>query len=160
MLLSFIFQNTLLSEWLRISGIKFNLIIPLVVYCGYQFGKTRGIFSGLILGGIQEILCSDHLGIMTLSYGLIGGIAGLLAKRIIAESWFSLLVGTFIATLIEGILISFVSLRTHFWYNLWAITLPSSLYNLVAAFFIFWIFRIAPKRMSAVQFEEYQTPEI
>jgi len=158
-LFSLIIQSSPLLDSVRIMGLKPNFILPLVVYCGYRLGKMRGIFLGLILGGVQEIICSDHLGIMTLSYGLIGGTAGLATKQVISESWLSFIVGTFIASLLEGILINFVSLRNYFWSNLWLITLPGSIYNLISATVLFWLLHRIPKGTNAVKFEEYQTSE-
>ncbi|MDI6783968.1 MAG: hypothetical protein QME64_07735 [bacterium] len=154
-LFSLIIQSSPLLDSVRILGLKPNFILPLIVYCGYRLGKMRGLFIGLILGGVQEISCSDHLGIMTLSYGLIGGIAGLATKQVISESWLSFIIGTFCASILEGILINFVSLRNYFWSNLWVITLPGSIYTLISATLLFWLVRRIPKGTTTVKFEEY-----
>jgi rod shape-determining protein MreD len=158
-LLSLIIQSSPLLDSIRIIGLKPNFILPLVVYCGYRMGKMRGIFIGLILGSILEMFCSDHLGIMTLSYGLIGGLAGLATKQVVSESWLGFLVGIFSASVLEGILINFVGLRNYFWSNLWLITLPGSIYNLISAILLFWLLHRIPKGTSTVPFEEYKTTE-
>jgi cell shape-determining protein MreD len=158
-LFCFILQSSPFLDGIRILGLKPNFILPLVIYCGYHFGKMRGFFIGLILGGITEIFCSDHLGIMTLSYGLLGGLAGLVTKQVISESWLSFMVGTFCASILEGILLSSVSLRPYFWTNLWLITLPGSIYNLISATILFWILRRIPKGTGAVEFDAYQSTE-
>ncbi|MFB3896094.1 MAG: rod shape-determining protein MreD [bacterium] len=155
----FILQSSPYLENIRILGLKPNFILPLVIYCGYHFGKMRGFFIGLILGGIMETLGSDHLGIMTLSYALLGGLAGLVTKQVMSESWLSFMVGTFIASILEGILLNLVSFRPYFWSNVWFVTLPDSIYNLFAATLLYWILFRIPKKSSTVQFDTYQTLE-
>lgn len=155
----FILQSSTFLVGITILGLKPNLILPLIIYCGYHFGKMRGFFIGLILGGIMETLGSDHLGIMTLSYGLLGGLAGLVTKQVISISWLSFLVGTFIASILEGILLNLVSFRPYFWSNLWYITLPGSIYNLLAATVLYWILLLIPKRGDTVKFEVYEPSE-
>jgi rod shape-determining protein MreD len=158
-LICFILQSSPFLEGIRIFGLKPNFILPLVIYCGYHFGKMRGLLIGLLFGGMMEIFCSDHLGIMTLSYGLLGGFAGLVTKQVISESWLSFIVGTFSASVLEGIFINSVSLHSYFWSNLWSITLPGSIYNLISATLLYWILYRIPKKSSAVAFDAYQSTE-
>ena len=155
-LVSLFIQSSPLLDYVRIIGLKPNFILPILIFCGYRFGEMRGLFFGLILGGMMEIVGSDHLGIMTLTYGMLGWLAGFAAKHVQSESWLSFIIGTFIASIVEGLFINFVNLRNYFWINLWLITFPGSIYNFIAANMIYLFFRKLPKSTIKLKFEQYQ----
>ncbi|MCX7918085.1 MAG: rod shape-determining protein MreD [bacterium] len=158
-LISFVIQSSSGLESLRIIGLKPNWLLPTLIFTGYRLGKMRGLFFGLILGAAIEISCSDHLGIITLTYGILGWLAGFASKHVQSESWISLLIGTLIASLIEGVLLNFANQHRSFWLNFWLITLPGSCYNLVPASILYLLFRKLPESAVQLKFEKYQPIE-
>ena len=74
----FIPIQTHLFEGIRILGVKPDLGFILSYLIGLAWGKERGLFMGLVLGGLQDFFSIGNIGPNFFLNGLIGFCAGLL----------------------------------------------------------------------------------
>ena len=103
LMLLFSIQTTFL-ELLSLGGIKPDLVLIFVVYCGIHFQKNNGIGMGVLVGFIQDNLSGGLLGINTLSKGLAGLFFSSLKDKIIVEGILPISYFLFAASLIDGMI--------------------------------------------------------
>ncbi len=70
--LFFVPIQTLLLEKIKIGGIKPDLGLILSYLIGLGWGWGRGLFCGLLLGGLQDYFAVGHLGLHCTFKGFIG----------------------------------------------------------------------------------------
>ena len=150
LMLLFSIQTTFL-ELLSLGGIKPDLILIFVVYCGIHFQKNNGIRMGVLVGFIQDNLSGGLLGINTLSKGLAGLFFSSLKDKIIVEGILPISYFLFAASLIDG-LIYFVATTSlmgaqingdFLFYQIFF----CGIYNAVTGFFLFHMFDRSRKWM-------------
>ena len=49
-----------------------NLTVLLAYYAGMKYGETKGMLSGLMIGGLEDVLSSSIIGPNMLGKGLVG----------------------------------------------------------------------------------------
>ncbi|MGL1934671.1 MAG: rod shape-determining protein MreD [Fibrobacterales bacterium] len=78
-----ILQSTLL-ELLSINDVKPDLTIIFLVYISLLFGPVAGVFTGFLLGIIQDIYSYEFLGAHALIKSAIGYFVGLFEEELIS----------------------------------------------------------------------------
>lgn len=77
-LILFVPAQTLLLESVKIGGVKPDIGLVLAYLIGLGWGRNRGLFWGLLLGGLQDFFSIGSVGPHCLFKGLIGFGTGLL----------------------------------------------------------------------------------
>ena len=67
-----IFFAFLLQSRISIIGVSPNLTVLIVYLIGIRYGRTKGLFSGLLIGALQDGLSSSMLGPNMLAKGMVG----------------------------------------------------------------------------------------
>lgn len=104
----FAIQTTLLDLF-SVWGIKPDLALIFVVYCGINFKKNGGARMGMLVGFLQDTLSGGLLGINTLSKGFAGLFFSALKDKIIVEGFLPISYFLFVASLIDGIVYFFAT---------------------------------------------------
>ena len=67
-----IFFAFLLQSRVSIIGVSPNLTVLIVYLIGIRYGRTKGLFSGVLIGALQDSLSSAMLGPNMLAKGMVG----------------------------------------------------------------------------------------
>jgi len=70
--LPLIFFAFLLQSRVSIIGVSPNLTVLIVYLIGIRYGRTIGLFSGVLIGALQDSLSSAMLGPNMLAKGMVG----------------------------------------------------------------------------------------
>jgi rod shape-determining protein MreD len=137
--LAALIQSTFL-DYLRIQGIKPDILLVLVIFIGLEADKSFGLKAGLFAGLLKDLLSAGPLGLNTLAFGLTGFILGAYTFKLYRERFVLKLVICFAAAF----------LISHFYYltlkayalprpyieSLMMIIIPASLYTCFAFYII------------------------
>ena len=77
--LAYLLQTTI-GEAIAIGGIRPNVIIVLVVCCGYRYGRIPGMLAGLAVGLLIDLAEANYIGMNALFYLTIGYMNGWMNK--------------------------------------------------------------------------------
>ncbi len=94
-------------QYIAVIGIKPDTALAIVVALGILMGKKEGVIIGIVAGLIQDTLFGSPLGIITLSYMLIGYLAGENSIKVFKEHLIVPLIFTAVATVIKYIVLIF-----------------------------------------------------
>ncbi|MDI6710550.1 MAG: rod shape-determining protein MreD [Thermoanaerobacterales bacterium] len=83
--LALLLQSTAL-EFVRVAGMKPDLVMVLVVFHAILRGPREGAFLGLLGGLAEDVLSGFYLGMNGLSRAVAGYLVGLLSTRVYRES--------------------------------------------------------------------------
>ncbi|MEW6173645.1 MAG: rod shape-determining protein MreD [Bacillota bacterium] len=72
-----IFLEQTVLNFLRVAGVKPDLLLLLVVFNGFLKGPREGAFWGFIAGLLEDLACGYYIGLHALSKLAAGYIAGL-----------------------------------------------------------------------------------
>lgn len=75
----FLLQTTVLQK-LELANVTPDLLIILVSASGFMYGRSLGMFSGVICGILCDLLYSDIIGIYILIYSASGYLNGIVHK--------------------------------------------------------------------------------
>jgi len=75
-------------HFLRVAGVKPDLVLLLVIFNGVLKGPREGAFWGFIGGLIEDFACGHYIGLHALSKLCAGYVAGLVEVRVYKESLF------------------------------------------------------------------------
>ncbi len=141
-LASLIIQSHSSFDALRIAGIKPDLVLIAVVYCGYSFGSFYGEVTGFIAGLFHDSISNSPLGLLTFPKMAIGFISGMFGRAMFKESIFTISLLIFLASLAKGIMTLLLSFLFHeaTLSAIAGIILPESFYNAVIASPLFFLF--------------------
>lgn len=114
------------------------LVVCTALIKGSNYGAIFGFCAGLAL----DLVSSNFIGFHAVTKFIIGAVFGLVEGKIFKENIllpvFVLFVATWLQEFIFGFLaITFRQLDVSFWWMLWKIILPVSIYNAVLAPFIY-----------------------
>ena len=135
-------QTTVFS-WLKVWGVKPDLILIVVVYAAFWKGSTRGGIVGFTGGIIEDIVSGGLVGPNAFGKLITGFLFGISRKRFYVYSLRLQIITAFLGTLLSQLIFfllmqicgeerSLSSLR---------MLLPVAGYNAILAPFIFWCLR-------------------
>lgn len=75
MIILYLIQTTIFNK-ITIAGIKPNVVIILVVFIGYKYGKISGMMMGFFMGLFLDLTESDYIGYYAVLYLTIGYLVG------------------------------------------------------------------------------------
>ena len=127
------FQTTLLG-YIRIYGVKPNLILVFVICAALLNGKWEGTIVGLISGLVLDIASGAMLGFHALLCMYVGLLAGLIHKYVFRENYIIVVLMTFLISLVYGWVFFFLRIfpmagDKSLLYPFLNIILPESVYN-------------------------------
>ena len=149
LVLGLILQQTLV-QIISIGSIKPDLVMVMLVAVSMRYGSVVGLFSGLIIGLIQDVYAIEALGANALAKCLVGYFTGLLDEKIIKVMPATKVLFLAVAFLFHDIIYS-IAAGFHgeaFWEALLMRTLPSGIYTLLLGMLVFY-FLVAPSRHDA-----------
>lgn len=138
--------QTTVVRLISIGPIKPDLVIIALVIVALRTGPLVGLYSGLIIGLIQDIYSIEHLGAHALSMSLVGYLMGLFFNegiiRIVPLTKVLVLAAAFFAhDLIFSLAVGMGEASGIF---LWERSLPAGLYTLVLGWITFLFLPAAP----------------
>lgn len=99
----FIFFYLLQSDffsWFNIAGVKPNLFIILVLFCGLFTGKKSGLIIGVIFGILLDLFLRTSVIIEPIMLGILGFSSGILAKNFSKENKLNIMMMVVVSTLV------------------------------------------------------------
>ena len=139
-------QTTVFSSlnWLKLWGVKPDLILIIVVYAAFWKGSMRGAMVGFAGGIIEDILSGGLLGANALAKVVTGYVFGLSRKKFYTQSARVQIVAAFLATLLSQLAFFFLTRMCGVGKtlnSLGSILLPAAVYNAILAPFVFLLLR-------------------
>jgi len=101
-----VLQSTIF-DFLKIAGVKPDLVLLLVIYFAFTNGPLKGAFFGLLLGLLIDLQLGYNIGMYALALLFAGFVAGWFETRMYKENLFIALVVVFLATLLSQLMILF-----------------------------------------------------
>lgn len=103
LLLLFSIQTTWLDS-LSVAGVRPDLALIFVVYCGFYFRGNHGVGMGAAVGLIQDCLSGGLLGVNTLSKSLVALFFSTLKDKILIEGFLPTGFFIFLASLFDFVI--------------------------------------------------------
>lgn len=147
--LALLLESTVL-EFVRVAGVKPDLVLVLVVFYAIVNGPREGAFLGFLGGLAHDFLSGYYLGLNALAITAVGYVTGLGHTRLFKES-LSVVAGVaFLATILaEGIryllllLLGVTILPGEAW---WGLIVPVGVYNAAVALLFYRRFHLSSTR--------------
>lgn len=118
---------------IRIGDVTPDIPLVLTVLLGLRRGPEAGCLSGFALGLIQDTVGGGIVGTQALTKAVIGFVAGLLARRLVASSPLVQVLGLVVLTVVEGLarygLLQLFHFLAPFGDLMLLVVLPQALYN-------------------------------
>ncbi|HHX95545.1 MAG TPA: rod shape-determining protein MreD [Clostridia bacterium] len=140
-LISIILQSTIF-HYLKIGGVKPDLLLIIVVLSAVLNGRRTGAAVGFAFGLLEDLLVGKYIGLQALTKMLTGYIIGHLERKIFSDNVLVPIVVGGLGTVIHCVL-QFAALLCVGAYNVFtpeslvSLTLASSFYNLCVALVIY-----------------------
>lgn len=133
-------QSTIL-EYLKVCGVKPNLIFIFVISVSLLKGKWEGATVGFLTGLGLDMASGGVLGFHSLLFMYIGLAVGMLCKFVFRENYIIMVLVTFIASLVYGWVIFLLRVfpvagGVTLAYPFLDIILPEAVYNTVVSVFM------------------------
>ena len=96
---SYLLQSNFFS-WFNIAGVKPNLFIILVLFCGLFTGKKSGLIIGVVFGILLDLFLQTSVIIDAIMLGILGFSSGILAKNFSKENKLNIMIMVVLSTLI------------------------------------------------------------
>ena len=136
-----------LANWIRIAGIKPDLIMLFILYVGYREGKIAGVLFGFAFGLLQDVsAASDFIGISPLIKSILGFSSGFLQGKFHIMNPFLLYFIGLLLVLIGQILffgITCAASPLSFGLMLQRLILPSFMYTIAIGSLLLFVVPIA-----------------
>lgn len=143
-LICFVLQSTVFQN-LQIAGITPNLTIIITAAAGLMYGRTVGMFSGVIGGLFMDTMFSEIIGIDILIYVFIGYINGMATKLYFKEDFlipiFSIAASDFAYGVLYYICRFLLRGRLDFPYYLGKIIIPEVIYTVMVGVVVYRFMR-------------------
>jgi len=78
-------EQTVLN-FLRVAGVKPDLVLLIVIFNGILKGPREGALWGFVAGSLEDFACGHYIGLNALSKLVAGCLAGLVEFRVYKES--------------------------------------------------------------------------
>lgn len=137
----FIFQTTL-CQYIAIAGIIPNIMLVFIVSIAFFKGETEGLFTGVLMGLLQDSFFSPVMGCNLFLYGITGYVAGCISGYFNKDNIIAPVILTFFSTLFYNIgfyalnivLRGFTNPNIYLLYKI----PPELVYNVIAAFIVYF----------------------
>jgi len=127
-----VLQTTVL-DFIRIAGVKPDLVLLLVTFNGFLQGSREGSFFGFTGGLLQDLLLGGNIGHNAMAAAAAGYVAGFFGSKVYKDNFLIVIAVTMITTLagqvVYYLLLSFLGIFIPLWHALVFIMLPTSAYN-------------------------------
>lgn len=97
------FLQSNLFVWFNIMGVKPNLFVILVMFCGLFTGKTSGLICGTIFGILLDLFIQIDVIVEPVMLGTLGIVSGIVAKNFSKENRLNIMIMVIIATFVYEI---------------------------------------------------------
>lgn len=87
----YLLQSNLFT-WFNIAGIRPNLFVILILFCGLFTGKSSGLICGVITGILLDLFLETKVIIGPVMFGIIGFASGILSKIFSKENRFNIMI--------------------------------------------------------------------
>lgn len=94
-------EQTVLN-FLRVAGVKPDLVLLLVVFNGILKGPRKGAFWGFVAGLIEDFVCGHYIGLNAISKLAASCLSGLVEFRVYKESAVTAAAVVWAASLVSG----------------------------------------------------------
>ncbi|ACX52633.1 rod shape-determining protein MreD [Ammonifex degensii KC4] len=147
---SLLLQTTVLT-YLRVAGVRPDLLLILAAFIGFWRGPREGGLWGAVAGLICDLVTGGFVGLNALTKLLAGYLAGQAGAFFYRESSLTcaLVTGsvTLVAELVTYLLLLFLGIRLPFKSTFVYLILPVTAYNAIAAVVLFHLWqRLLPRR--------------
>ncbi len=140
--LIFVFQSTL-CEYIKIAGVKPNIMLIFVVSAAFLKGSGSGLLIGIIMGLLHDCYFGQTIGSNLFLYGAIGFIVGCLTDNFNKDNIVAPVIFTFVATLVYnfGVYLFNIILKGYTSFNIYIVwnVLPELIYNTILAFAVYFV---------------------
>lgn len=94
-------EQTVLN-FVRVAGVKPDLVLLLVIFNGILKGPREGAFWGFIAGLLEDFACAHYIGLNALGKLVAGYLSGLVEFRVYKESAVTAAAVVWAASLVSG----------------------------------------------------------
>lgn len=98
-ILIYILQSNVFT-WFNIMGVKPNLFVVLILFCGLFTGKKSGLICGVIFGILIDLFIQTRVIIEPIMLGALGFTSGVLVKNFSKENRLNIMIIVIGATLV------------------------------------------------------------
>lgn len=98
-ILIYILQSNVFT-WFNIMGVKPNLFVVLILFCGLFTGKKSGLVCGVIFGILIDLFIQTSVIIEPIMLGTLGFVSGVLVKNFSKENRLNIMIIVIGATLV------------------------------------------------------------
>ncbi len=153
-LICFVLQSTIFQQW-QIAGITPNLTIIITAASGLMYGRTVGMFSGVIGGLFMDTMFSEIIGIDILIYAFIGYINGMATKLYFKEDFLIPIISIAASDFAYGLLYYICRFllrgRLDFPFYLGKIIIPEVIYTVILGIVIYRFMRWLEEKLNPEQ---------
>ncbi len=153
-LICFVLQSTIFQQW-QIAGITPNLTIIITAASGLMYGRTAGMFSGVIGGLFMDTMFSTIIGIDILIYTFIGYINGMATKLYFEEDFLIPVISIAASDFAYGVLFYICRFllrgRLDLLYYLGNIIIPEMIYTVILGVIIYRFMRWLEEKLNPEQ---------
>lgn len=141
-IVSLIIQGHSSFDVLRIAGVKPDLLFITIVFLSYSFGSFYGEITGFISGLLHDSVSNSPLGLLTFPKMALGFIVGMFGRSVLKESFATVFLLLFGASLIKGVITLFLCYLFHeaSVSQIASVIIPESFYNAFVAPPLFMLF--------------------
>ena len=136
MIILYLIQTTIFNK-IAIAGIKPNVVIILVVFIGYTYGKIPGMLMGFFMGLFLDLTEADYIGYYAVIYLTIGYLVGFCNKLYNGDSILIPIGIVGVSDLVLNLLIFITGFllrnRLDLPYYIMRIILPEAIYTMIVA---------------------------
>lgn len=140
LIVAFLLQSVV-SNYLAISGITPDFLLAIVVTYGLLFGWEVGLAGGVIGGLLIDLIAGRFIGLHVLTYGVVGLVAGMVEGRVFKDNILLAPIGGLTGSIVSQTIIVFC-----FWFFglelspigvLRSTMLPAALYDMVLTILVY-----------------------
>lgn len=133
-------------DFLRILGVKPDLVMLVVILYGFIHGPREGAYVGFLGGLLVDFMSGHYIGLHALSKMAAGYLAGMGETRLYQENLliasFIALVGTVVGQTVHYLLLLIVGIKIAAFGALVQVIIPVAMYNVLITLLIYgWFYR-------------------
>ncbi len=147
-----------ISSWVSINGLYPDLCLILACLAGFLTNEYKGLFIGLSVGLLQDLLSPGGIGLNMILKGLAGSLAGATTHTISTVTVPAVMMVTLIISFgcgLASLIMAYPALEGAETFHAFSrILAPQALYQSVLAAGIFWISQKFRQSISVVHFSQ------
>ena len=153
-LINYVMQTTLWQEW-AILGVTPDTALILIVSYAIMRGEIEGALFGAASGFVLDVLSGVHIGLYTGMGFVVGYVSGKPFRNFFKDNYFlPFIIVTVMAVLYQLVLyiVQFMFVvRIDFWFFMYAIVLPKTVYTAALAIPLYSVFHYANARLETYE---------